>query len=64
MRGLKIQIGSHGDVKYCIGKGVAKELTRLTCGHEQGWGDCLRKWGLLGGGMGEQRQKIKTTVIA
>ena len=29
---------SHGDVKYSTGKGVAKELTRMTHGHAQGWG--------------------------
>ena len=22
----------------------------MTQGHEQWWGDCLREWGLLGGG--------------
>ena len=35
---------SHGDVKYSIGNGLAKELTRMTHGHEQWWGDCLREW--------------------
>ena len=39
--------------KVHIGKGVAKELTYMTHGHEQGWGDCLRVRGVLGGG--EQR---------
>ena len=44
---------SHGDVKYNIGNGVAKELIRMTHGHEQWWGDCLRESeGLLGGGGG------------
>ena len=41
---------SHGDVKYSIGKGVAKELLCMTHGHEQWCGDCLREWGILGGG--------------
>ena len=40
----------HGDVKYSIGNGVAKELTRVTHGHEQWCGDCLREWGVLGEG--------------
>ena len=26
---------SHGDIKYCPGNGVAKELIRMTHGHEQ-----------------------------
>ena len=39
-----------GDVKYRIGNGVAKELIRKTHGHEQWCGDCLREWGVLGGG--------------
>ena len=34
---------SHGDVKYSIGKGVAKEFTHVTHGCEQRWGDCLRE---------------------
>ena len=34
---------SHGDVKYSIGNGVAKELVRMTHGHEQWCGDCLRE---------------------
>ena len=41
---------SHGDVQYSIGNGVAKELVRMTYGHEQWWGNCLREWGVLGGG--------------
>ena len=41
---------SHGDVKHSIGNGVAKKLIHMTHGHEQRWGDCLREWGLLGGG--------------
>ena len=53
---------SHGDIKYCPGNGVAKELIRMTHGHEQWCGDCLREWGMLG--RGEQRGKIGTTVIA
>ena len=35
---------SHGDVKYSIGSGVAKELTGMTHGHDQWLGDYLRKW--------------------
>ena len=35
---------SHGDVKYSTGNGEAKELTHMTQGHEQGWGDCPREW--------------------
>ena len=33
---------SHGDVKYSMGNGVAKELICIADGHEQRWGDCLR----------------------
>ena len=49
MRGLRstnrqLQ-NSHGDVKYIIGNGVAKELIHMTHGHEQWWGDCLRNRG-------------------
>ena len=39
---------SHGDVKSSIGNGVAKELTRMTHGHEQRCGDCLTEWRTLG----------------
>ena len=46
---------SHGDVKYAIGNGVAEELIPMTHGHEQWWGDCLRKLGLLG--LGSERGK-------
>ena len=53
---------SHGDVKYSTGNGIAKEVIRLTHGHEQWCGDCLREWGLLD--EGGQRGKIRTTVIA
>ena len=52
---------SHGDVKYSMGNGVAKELMCMTHGHEQ-WGrDSLREWGVLGGA--GKRGKIGTTVI-
>ena len=44
--GCKVQ----GDVKYSIGNGVDKELIHMTHGHEERWGDCLKEWGLLGGG--------------
>ena len=36
---------SHGDVKYNVGNGVAKELIHVTHGPEQWCGDCLRVWG-------------------
>ena len=39
---------SHRDVKYSIGNGVAKEFICMT--HGQWWGNCLREWGMLGGG--------------
>ena len=52
---------SHGNVKYSIGKGGAKELTCITHGHEQWCGDCLKEWGVAGYmGKGENG----TTVIA
>ena len=41
---------SHGDVKSSTGSGAAKELICMTDGHEQWWGNCLREWGMLGGG--------------
>ena len=53
---------SHWDVKYSVGKGAAKELIRMTHGHERWCGVCLREWGTLGGG--GKWGKIRTTVIA
>ena len=53
---------SHGDVKYSIGKGVAKELICMTPGREQWWEDCLRRWGVLG--RGRKGGTIRTTAIA
>ena len=53
---------SHGDVKYSVGNGAAKELMPMTHGHEQWSGDCLWEWRVLGGG--DKREKIGTTVIA
>ena len=50
------------DVKYSIGNGVPKELTCMTCGHEQGWGDCLREWGMLV--EGSKGGKNRANVIA
>ena len=47
---------------YSIGNGVAKELIHMTHGHEQRGGDCLREWGILGGG--GKWGKVRTTVIA
>ena len=41
---------SHMDVKYSTGNGEAKELIHMTPGQEQWCGDCLREWGVLGGG--------------
>ena len=38
------------NVKYSVGNGVAKELIRMTQGHEQWCGDCLREWGGLSEG--------------
>ena len=38
------------NVQYSIGNGVAKELTHMTHGHEQWWGDGLRELGVMGGG--------------
>ena len=52
MRGLQ---NSHVDIKYNIRNGVAKELTHMTGGHEQWWGNCLREFRVLGGG--EQQGK-------
>ena len=51
-----------GDVQYSIGNGAAKELTRMTHGHEQWQGDYLRErecWVERGKG-----GKTRTTVIA
>ena len=39
----------HGDVKYSIGNGIAKELIYMTHAYEQWFGDCLRE----GGGEGD-----------
>ena len=53
---------SHGHVKYSTGNGVAKELISMTHGRGQWWGDCLREWGVLGGGgLGAE---IRTAIIA
>ena len=50
---------SHGDVKYSIGNGVAKEPMHMTHGHEQWCGDCLRELGVLsGGGQGEKSGQL------
>ena len=55
---------SHGNVKYSIRKGVAKELVCMIHGHEQWCRDCLReRRGLHGGGQGKMG-KIRTTIIA
>ena len=53
---------SHGDIKYNIGNGAAKELIQVTHHHGQWCGYCLREWGVMGE-MG-QRGKTGTTVIA
>ena len=52
---------SHGEVKYSIGNGVAKEPIHMTHGHEQWCGDCLWEWVVLGGG--GKGGKIGTTVV-
>ena len=49
---------SHGDVKYSTGNGEAKELVRMTHGHEQWWTGCPRKQGVLGGG-GQKGKKSR-----
>ena len=55
---------SHGDVKYSIGNGEAKELTRMTHGHEQSRGDCLREWRVLGGkGQKDKNQDNCNSII-
>ena len=51
---------SHGDVKYSIGNGVAKELIHMTCG--QWCVGCLKEWG--GWVEGYQGGRIGTTIIA
>ena len=50
---------SHGDMRYNIGNGVAKEPVRMTHGHEQ------LPEGVVGAGWrrGKER-KVGTTVIA
>ena len=55
---------SHGDVKYSIGNGGAKELIHVTHGHEQWWGKCLREQGSAGWRIGKGRKKNRTIVIA
>ena len=45
---------SHGDGKYSIGNGVAKELICMTHGHEQWCGDCLRRGAGLRWAKGEK----------
>ena len=47
---------SQGEVKYSTGNGVAKELIRMTHGHEQQWWYFLREWGVLvrGGANGQK----------
>ena len=56
---------SHGDVKYSRGNGEAKELIRMTCGHEQWCGDCLREECVGGFWVeGKKGGKIGTTIIA
>ena len=53
---------SHGDVNHSTGNGVAKELIYKTHGHEQWWGDGLRKWEVQG--RGGTRGLIRATIIA
>ena len=47
---MRLLQNSQANVQYSIGKGVAKELTHMTHGHEQALGDGLREWGVQGGG--------------
>ena len=54
---------SHGDIKYSIGNGVAKELILMTHGHEQWWGDCMREWGVLGGGGQREKNQNCNSII-
>ena len=55
---------SHGDVKYSIGNGVAKEFIHMTHGHEQLWGDCLREWrSPVGGGQRGKNQDNCNSII-
>ena len=59
LRSTKRQLqNSCGDVKYSTGKGVARELTHMTHGREQQWGDCLRRGGGAKGG------EMRTSVMA
>ena len=47
----------HGDVKYSIGNGVAKELIHMTHGHKQWQRYCLRECGVpIGGGTKRKNQ--------
>ena len=54
MRGLRstnrLLQNNHGNVRYSIGNAVAKELIRMTYGHEQWCGDCLKDWLKVGRG--------------
>ena len=52
---------SHGDVKYSIGNGVTKEITCMTHGPEQWYGDGPREWGCC---VEEGKGEIGTTVLA
>ena len=45
----KIQ-SSHGDVKYSIGNGVAKETIPMCSGHGQWLVDSRKEWRVVGGG--------------
>ena len=55
---------SHGDVKYSIGNGVAREPIHMTHGHGQWCGDCLREWGMQGGkGKSETNQDNCNSII-
>ena len=53
---------SHGDVKYSIGNGVAKELICMTRGHEQWCGDCLKEQGLWRWVMGRNWDKCNSII--
>ena len=49
-------------IKSSMGNGGAKELTRMTHGHELRWGNDGGRWGT--GWRGIKRRKNGTTVIA
>ena len=55
---------SHGDAKYGIGNGAAKELLHMTHEHKRWCGDCLREWGGAGwrGAKGENQDDSSSII--